>query len=60
MMETPCANLIERDTPECEMGGLVPSDCHRACRYYRPGLNDQEFKRHEKWIEIMRGESERV
>ncbi len=36
LMQTPCANLIERDPPECAMSRKVPEDCHRACAYYSP------------------------
>jgi hypothetical protein len=52
-MEIPCGHLIERDTPECEMGRLVPQDCHAQCNHYTPGLNDQERTRCEIWTRVM-------
>lgn len=53
MMETPCANMIERDPPECAVGRRIPDDCHRACAYYQPGLTDQERVRAVAWAAIM-------
>ncbi len=53
MRETPCANMIERDPPECTVGRRIPEDCHRACAYYQPGLTDQERLRAVAWRSIM-------
>ena len=52
-MHTPCANLIERDPPECAMSRKVPEDCHRACAHYSPGLTDSERTRCEIWSRVM-------
>jgi hypothetical protein len=48
----PCAELIERDPPECKLGRLVPQDC-RECEHYAPGLNAQERQRCEIWTRVM-------
>lgn len=53
-METPCANMIERDKPDCSVGRRIPDDCHRACAYYQAGLTDQEQRRAAAWADIMR------
>ena len=57
-MQTPCANLVERDEPECAVGRRIPEDCHRACAYYAPGLTDQERRRAIAWAEIMHRKDE--
>jgi hypothetical protein len=52
-MQTPCAHLIERNPPSCEMGRKFPEDCHRACAHYSPGLTDSERTRCEIWTRVM-------
>lgn len=52
-MQTPCAHLIPRDPPECEMGRTVPQDCRLACAQYAPSLNDQDRTRCEVWTRVM-------
>jgi hypothetical protein len=52
MMTTPCAHLIEREPPECELGMRIPEDC-RGCSRYSPGLTDQERRRSLAWQSIL-------
>jgi hypothetical protein len=51
-MATPCAHLIERDDPECELGRRIPEDC-RCCSRYEAGLTDQERRRSVAWQSIL-------
>ncbi len=53
MMDTPCAHLIERNPPECEMGRKIPEDCCCACAYYEAGLTDQERIRATIWADVV-------
>ena len=52
-MLTPCAHMIEREPPECEMGRKIPLDCHQACAHYDAGITEQERIRSIKWATIM-------
>ena len=52
MKNVPCAHLIERDPPQCEVGRRVPEDCRRACAAYSAGLTSQERDRAILWAEI--------
>ncbi|NCC23025.1 MAG: hypothetical protein EOM26_11295 [Alphaproteobacteria bacterium] len=59
-MIAPCANLIERDIPECAVGRKVPGDCNPACVYYSPGLTRQEQIRAEAWAKIRQWQEDRA
>ncbi len=49
---TPCANLIEREPPECAAGREFPGDC-AECPEYFPGISEQERTRCEIWSRVM-------